>query len=490
MTKYHYIVALILISFLGEACSTDNGDSSLPLPKPDTESPSPTPDPEPEPDPIIVNSISESHQRTGNAAMGYDYLIRGDYMSSGIPYQAFIAGFGEDNTNKLERLGDNAVIPYNYTAVDAPNGVRVVAPNCMSCHAAEVNGKFVVGLGNHSSDYTTNRAENITLLNSAISFLYGGESSPEWKAYDQFRKSIIAIGPNTILASKGVNPADKIAQVLIAHRDKNSLEWSDTPYVSILEQALPTDVPAWWLLKKKNAMFYTGIGRGDFCKSFIGSSLLTLANKDKAEEMDERMVDILAYIQSIEPPSYPFTIDSEKAIEGKVVFEEHCVKCHGRYGEDASYPNLMVALETVETDPELSNYYTQSSAINDYFLDWFNTGWFGTYSEPLEIFSEGGYIAPPLDGIWATAPYFHNGSVPSLYEILNSDLRPKYWSRSYDSEDYDTSKLGWNYTLESSKKDENTYDTTLSGYGNMGHTFGDVLTEGERTSLLEYLKTL
>jgi len=471
------------------SCSSDGNESMVPTPEPKPESPAPNPEPAPEPI-IEVNSIPASAQRIGDAEIGYQYLISGSYMSSGIPYDAYITGFGEDNSNLLGRTGDNAKVLYDYTVVTAENGVRIVSPNCMSCHASFINDEFVVGLGNHAGDFTINRADNIGLLSSAISLLYDGQESDEWKAYDQFRKSILAIGPKTLTQTKGVNPADKIAQVLASHRDKNTLEWRDEPYVDVDDEVMPTDVPAWWLLKKKNAMFYNGMGRKDFCKSFIGSSLLTMADKAKAEEVDENMVHVLAYINSLEPPTYPFAIDTDLVAQGKPIFEENCVKCHGSYDSESDYPNLMVSLKTIGTDPELSNSYTGSSALNAYFFDWFNTGWFGTGTAPLELFAEGGYIAPPLDGIWATAPYFHNASVPTIADVLYSKNRPIYWSRGYISTDYDAEKVGWNYTVESSKIDKNTYDTTIKGYGKDGHTFGDNLSDTERKAVLEYLKTL
>ncbi|MUH37545.1 hypothetical protein D9O36_16980 [Zobellia amurskyensis] len=479
------IVGLLLLSY---ACSSDSNEYE---PVPDQETPTPQPEPEPEPEPILeLDAIPASAQRIGDAAKGYEYLIAGDYMSSGVPYDAFIQGFGADDRNLLERNGDNANIPYEYTAITASNGVRIVSPNCMSCHAGFVNDEFVVGLGSHAADFTVNRALNMGLVSSGISFLYGGQDSDEWEAFDQFRKSIEAIGPKTLTETRGANPADKITRVLAAYRDKNTLEWTDEPNVGVPDEVIPTDVPAWWLLKKKNAMFYHAIGRKDFCKSFIGSSLLTLDDKTKAEEIDPKMPDVLAYIYSIEAPEYPFEIDANLAAQGKPVFEENCVKCHGSYGDNEEYPNLLVSLATIGTDPELSNLYTEPAELNDYFLDWFNTGWFGTGATGLEFNAEGGYIAPPLDGIWATAPYFHNGSVATIAEVLNSSERPKYWSRNFSSTDYDKENLGWNYTEESSKVDKETYDTTIKGYGNGGHTFGDDLSETQRTALIEYLKTL
>lgn len=475
---------LLLLFFAASySCSESHIEPYEPNPEPDTTIPTPEPV-------IEVDYLPSGTQRNGDAAKGYEYLISGDYMASGIPFDAFVLGFGEDQGNVLNRTGDNAIIPYNYTAVTAPNGVRVVGPNCMSCHASTLNDEFIIGLGSHTNDFTVNRADNITLLNSAILTLYGGQDSEEWKAYDQFRKSIEAIGPKTLTETRGVNPADKITQVLLSHRDKTTLEWSDTPFIDVDIEVIPTDVPAWWLLKKKNAMFYTAMGRKDFCKSFIGSSLLTLTDAIKAEEVDRNMVDVLAYINSIDPPEYPFEINATAAEQGKPIFEQHCVKCHGAYGDDPSYPNLLVSLKTIGTDPELSDHYSVPSPLNDYFMDWFNAGWFGTTSNPLEIVADGGYVAPPLDGIWATAPYFHNASVPTLEDVLKSQNRPKLWSRTYMSTDYDPNKVGWSYTVESSKTHKNTYDTTLKGYGNGGHTFADNLTDNEREALLEYLKTL
>ena len=54
-----------------------------------------------------------------------------------------------------------------------------------------------------------------------------------------------------------------------------------------------------------------------------------------------------------------------------------------------------------------------------------------------------GYMAPPLDGIWATAPFFHNGSVPTIEGVLNSKARPAIWQRvNYDSKVLDEEALG------------------------------------------------
>src|ERR1700735_3121124 len=104
--------------------------------------------------------IPASPQRTGDAAAGYRYLTTGDYIKSGIPYDYFLLGFGRTQTNYLHRDSPNAVISPEYTAVKAPNGEMVVAPNCLECHAQVFDGRLYVGLGNTFADFTDRKKLN------------------------------------------------------------------------------------------------------------------------------------------------------------------------------------------------------------------------------------------------------------------------------------------------------------------------------------------
>jgi hypothetical protein len=82
--------------------------------------------------------------------------------------------------------------------------------------------------------------------------------------------------------------------------------------------------------------------------------------------------------------------------------------------------------------------------------------------------------------------------------LLDSPLRPTFWQHRDDPPEYDASVLGWRYQrLEEGKsavkeadQRARTYDTSLPGHGNGGHVFGDGLTDAERTSVIEYLKSL
>src|ERR1700761_7892984 len=104
--------------------------------------------------------IPASPQRSGDAAAGYRFLITGDYLKSGLPYTLFLAGVARSSANELHRDSLNATIPYQYTAVKAPNGEVVVAPNCLECHAQVFDGRLYVGLGNSMIDFTDRKKLN------------------------------------------------------------------------------------------------------------------------------------------------------------------------------------------------------------------------------------------------------------------------------------------------------------------------------------------
>jgi len=96
------------------------------------------------------------------------------------------------------------------------------------------------------------------------------------------------------------------------------------------------------------------------------------------------------------------------------------------------------------------------------------------------------YKARPLNGIAFTAPYLHNGSVPTLYDLLlPADQRPKtFYVGSYK---FDTAKVGYSTERETQSV---LLDTAAKGNGNSGHVYGTNLSESDRLALVEYMKTL
>jgi len=439
---------------------------------------------------IDVNSddltyLEPSNQRTGDPNLGRDYLLTGDYVGSGVPIDLFYTYYGGDDRNLLNRTGINEDIPVGFTAISTNSGVDVVAPNCFQCHASSINNEFILGLGNSFADFTISQGGTITLLNGIVASTYG-INSPEWEAYLPFSEGTRATGDKLMTETVGVNPADKLALILAAHRDAENLNWLETPHSEIPEEVIPSDIPPWWTLSMKNAMFYSGGGQGDFARISMASSLLSIRDTVEARRIDDHFGDVISFINELEAPSFPNSIDQKLADEGELIFLDHCSTCHGTYGENESYPNYWVALDLIQTDRNLSeaNFGSQG------FIDWYNSSWFGKDPYSAKILPNAGYVAPPLDGIWASAPYLHNGSVPDLHSLLNSQDRPAIWKRPLNTSDYNFDKIGWNYQELEAKGNKFDYDTNLKGYSNEGHYFGDILSELERNKLLEYLKTL
>ena len=432
----------------------------------------------------------ESAQRNGDPELGYLALVNNPYVSCGVPSHVYEQFFG--SAAPQERLPDrnalNANRRYFETAFTTEDGVELVGNNCLQCHASYLDGELVVGLGDTSFDYTRDTAGAAGAVVALIP-----EDSPERPYIEKWSQRVRTIAPYVKTLTRGVNPADSLTEILLAHRDRNTLEWQESPLLPLEEPyAIPVSVPPWWIMKKKNTMFYTGSGQGDHARFMMTASTLCTDSVEEARRIDAYFPDVRAFILSLDPPTYPRVIDESKASAGQVIFENNCAGCHGTYGADESFPNLLVSLDLIGTDSMLSE-----SAFNsklEYF-DWYNESFFGEVAHAVPT---NGYVAPPLDGLWATAPYLHNGSVPTLLGVILPENRPQYWRRDYDQ--YVVNEVEGGLVFEvvyeghedisSASERAEVYDTTRRGYGNAGHNFGAHLTEDEAFDLIEYLKTL
>lgn len=438
---------------------------------------------------LFLPSPPAEPQRPGDAQRGYTALLNNDYIGCGVPWSAYSSSFGETDPSDLVpgRNGRNAELPYHFSATTTERNVEIVFANCLTCHASRIAGQLVIGLGDSAGDFTGDTSIAAQLSGFLIS---DANERAEWSKWSE---RVTAVAPYIIPTTVGVNPADNLAAALFVHRDPETLAWSNTMLMPAPPTYVtPVDVPPWWNMRKKNAMFYSAGGRGDQARLMMIASTLCTDTVEESQAIDAYFPDIRAYITSIEPPHYPFAIDPALAQSGQVIFESTCSECHGTYGENGSYPNRIVSLHAIGTDPDLAR---GQGWLSEPFMKWFRASYFG---EVARFERPQGYIAPPLDGVWATAPYLHNGSVPTVATLLNSAARPAYWTRTFDSDDYDPTQLGWHFSAlpygqdnaPDTRAPQQIYDTTQPGYDNHGHTFGDALTEAQRQAVIEYLKTL
>ena len=272
-----------------------------------------------------------------------------------------------------------------------------------------------------------------------------------------------------------------------------------------------------------------------------GASSRTLASGASATG-DPRMVNVRIHeplnplIDNLPPPAYPFTsVDLARAREGKALFREKCATCHTRQNKTI-YPVSSLGVDPNRTLVNTSvSRYGLSALVTEACqifglnnkgkpgADWcVPTGnWDARLEEyfrdtPRRV-AEGtnGYKADMLHGIWGQAPYLHNGSVPTLGQLVCASTRPQRFLRG--NVHYDEALVGFEWADRPAVRygPHDTmlikeYDTTVAGKANTGHTFGSELcpdTTGldptrdrrdiERRilqspvgSLLAYLKTL
>jgi mono/diheme cytochrome c family protein len=421
--------------------------------------------------PTGATEIPAEPQKTdGDPDEGYRALVNDGYISIGVPWNGFSFAMSDlQDRDKLPgRTGKNALISYAWTVSTNADGMEIVAFNCLSCHATHVNGKLVVGLGRQDRSIYWSTSGMVSLTNSAL--ITGGLTSvAEYKEWQLFGTRLLTTqqaGQNVAFGAQA------------AHRDPKTLAWSSsTRFDASTGMSGWTDIPPWWRVKKKNALYATGMGRGDQTHHMTNMTIFSVADVAELKKIEKTFVDVAAYIRSIEPPKFPGKTDAKLVAAGETVFNANCAKCHGTYGKNETYPNLLIDAKVVGTDPELAT----KSWVNDAAAKWWADSEYGNGSR-YELHP--GYVPPPLDGIWATAPFLHNGSVPTLEALLDSSKRPSVWSSAFGDDEFDLDAVGWKTGTG------DAYDTTKPGGSNAGHLYGDALADDERRAVLEYLKTL
>jgi hypothetical protein len=352
--------------------------------------------------------------------------------------------------------------------------LKGLSVDCLICHGGSIMGQSYIGLGNSTLE---------------IHSLFEEMNKASGRG---------AMMPFQFTNVRGTSEAGGMAVFLLGHRTPDLALQAKRTELG-LHDDLCEDPPAWWTLKKKKSMYHTGGADARSVRSLMQFMMGPLNGPGAFEREEAVFADIQAFLLSLQPPKYPFPVDSGLAAKGQTIFERTCSKCHGTYGKNWSYPNRVVKIDEIGTDRRRFDGITEEYA-RYYDHSWFAREKKGWFIDEYRIRASTGYQAPPLDGIWATAPYFHNGSAPTVYNVLKSESRPKLFTRSFrtDKDAYDPVKLGWKVQEVDRTADpalpaierRKVYDTSQPGRGNGGHVFGDDLSEEERMALIEYLKTL
>jgi mono/diheme cytochrome c family protein len=368
-----------------------------------------------------------------------------------------------------ERLDDSGR-PLQYVVDDSGNWTM----NCFSCHGGSVYGVPTPGAPNNRFALQT-MTEEIR----ATKFRLGKPLSRM-----DIGAFVVPLG-----TTHGTTNAVVFGQGLMSHRDEQLNLINSLPE-SFVHHDL--DAPAWWHFYKRPYIYIDGFAEKGH-RGLMQFMLIPENGPDFFREHEDDFRDVYAYMSSLRPPKYPGPIDHALAEQGRGVFNNNCAECHGTYGKPATYPNRRVPLNEIGTDPVRLRALTVAGR-QKYAGSWFAHG--GEPEEQETIVDPDGYVAPPLDGVWASPPYFHNGSVPTLWHVLNPSERPMVWRRA--AEEIDPERIGFQIEIADkvplAEPDvairRGYFDTRRFGKSNAGHHYPDQLTNEQKVAVLEYLKTL
>jgi len=441
----------------------------------------------------LVSSVSAEDSREDQAARGYRWLRTRAFLPADFDQavfdqlwtnwneplrkQAAEADLRARRTMTLDRYG---LMPdpdvKDPTSVPALGHVAVAgrgwAMNCLTCHAGRVDGRVILGLPNTHLDLQTLvedvRRTKLRMLKPLSHLDLVSTAVP-------------------LSSSRGTTNSVVFGIVLGNYRDKDMVVHLNRRPPKLMHHDM--DAPPLWNVRLKSSLYCDGFAPKNH-RVLMQFILLPNHGPATLTSWEPAFKDILAWIESLRPPEYSGTIDQALAKTGREIFRRNCGSCHGTYGKGRKYPSRVVPLKTIGTDP------TRLRALTTEHRSWMQRGWLSRYGKDPVVLEPKGYLAPPLDGIWATAPYLHNGSVPTLWHLLHPSQRPVVWTRRDDTFDHkrvgitiDT-HLAVPESVKTARDRRGYFDTTKRGKSAAGHLFPDKLTEPQKRAVLEFLKTL
>jgi mono/diheme cytochrome c family protein len=348
--------------------------------------------------------------------------------------------------------------------------------SCLACHQGQVRGLAIPGVPNSSYALET-LTEEVRLVKVR-----------QRKAFSHMDVGALLLPLGT---TNGTTNAVMFGVALMRHRDPDLTIVQRSPRFDLVHHDM--DAPAWWHYSRRKSLYADGFAPKGH-RMLMQFLLVKENGPEKFREWEDEFREIEQWIASLEPPRWPGAIDQGLAATGATVFADHCAACHGSHGPTGEYPDRVIPIEEVGTDRVRLDSLTAKERGD------LNRSWFGHFGDDAtgmdDRESPKGYVPPPLDGVWASAPYLHNGSVPTLWHLLHPAERPVVWRRTPTG--YDDDRVGLEVEeltemppgrlLPSVRRSH--FDTRKPGKSAAGHDFPEQLTEDEKTAVLEYLKTL
>lgn len=373
--------------------------------------------------------------------------------------------------------------------------VPLVGLNCASCHTGTIRDapgaprRIVLGMPAHQLD-----------LQRYAQFLFAASSDPRFNA-STLIAAIARVNPDFSWQDRLLHRLLVVPLSRRAFADaRPHFAWQDrrppqgpgrvdtfNPYKILFEMPMDADdsvgsadLPPLFNQRAREGLRLHWDGNNDSTQERNRSAALGAGCTEDSLDLAsiKRVED---WIWDFRPPPFPSPrIDRARADQGALVYRQHCADCHAPGGQRTGQ---VVPLSEIGTDPERLRSFTPELAGR---MNTFGTGrpWQFSHFRKTD-----GYAAMLLEGVWLRAPYLHNGSVPTLRDLLElPEKRPTLFYRGYDV--YDYANVGFVSAGADAAREGFEYSTRLKGNSNAGHLFGTRLTPAEKEALLEFLKTL
>ncbi|HEY8270679.1 MAG TPA: hypothetical protein VIG33_07295 [Pseudobdellovibrionaceae bacterium] len=405
--------------------------------------------------------------------------------------------------------------------------------SCAACHSAHLFGKTVLGMTNRfprANEFFIEASKATHFVDPDLFKVYANATEGETQMVKQLKENMKYVGFKKPL-TLGLDTSLAHVSLSLNHRNKDPYATYSGVFASnprpdpILDSSPADSKPAvWWNLKYKNRWLSDGsvVSGNPILTNLLWNEIGRGADLVKLEpwlQQNEKIVqEITTAVFSSEAPLFTDffpaeKIDIAKAKEGEVIFNQTCSRCHGHYDKAWNLPHeselspieklkttavrypTQTQVKDVGTDPYRYRGMRSLEKLNDLAI---------SLKNGILIRAQQGYVPPPLVGIWARWPYFHNNSVPSLCAVLSAQKdRPDFY---YSGEaqvaetDFDVECNGYPLgaaTPNSWKDLKHSYDTHRPGMGNQGHDEGIFLEKGrellsprQKRALIQFLQTL
>lgn len=440
----------------------------------------------------------------------------------------------EETPNPLPILtAHEKELPMGATLIQTEDG-EALTFGCAACHTSDLFGVKVLGLTNRFPRANEFFRQGQTYAPYINSFLFKdllktteGERVLMARAKKVTNwvgtKKPVVLGLDTSLAQVALSLAKRDRDGYATRSELSAM----FPRPNKLSKMVADSKPAvWWNVKYKNRWLSDGsiVSGNPVHTNFLWNEIGRGTDLKKLEvwlkNNHPQIENLTAAVFASKAPRYEKffganSIDIEKAKRGQKHFVQSCQKCHGVYEKGWDAPN---AKELTKTKLLLNTKvtYHKKTPVIDVGTDPGRYLGMKEFAEDLNrleiskniktvVVPQKGYVPPPLEGIWARWPYFHNNSIPNLCVLLTpGSLRPKTYvageardkKRDFDQECVGY-PLGDDAPAEWKKDKDYFYDTTKEGLSNLGHDERIFIKDGkeiysaeQKLELIEFLKTL